>query len=193
MAVHPIQGLQRSRLVLLHFLGPAISEGCPRLLHEADWRDGLDTLPNRRHRQPGGRSRVHRIATLRSNTGHHAAHCHSYFLGADDLRSLRGDSKSAAGCIALISVATFGYTGALANLLAIPGDVFPKGAVASIWGFASMGAGFGGMIFSLVTGWLVQRYSFQPAFVLFGIIPLISAWLVWTLPATEKLAPVLSS
>src|ERR1700733_7988296 len=104
---------------------------------------------------------------------------------------LVGESKSAAGCIALISVATFGYTGALANLLAIPGDVFPKGAVASIWGFASTGAGFGGMIFSLVTGWLVQRYSFQPAFVLFGIIPLISAWLVWTLPNTEELAPKL--
>ena len=103
-----------------------------------------------------------------------------------------GESKSAAGCIALISVATFGYTGALANLLAVPGDVFPKGAVASIWGFASMGAGFGGMIFSLVTGWLVERYSFQPTFVLFGIIPLISAWLVWTLPATEELAPALS-
>jgi len=64
--------------------------------------------------------------------------------------------------------------------------------VASIWGFASTGAGFGGMIFSLVTGWLVQRYSFQPAFVLFGIIPLISAWLVWTLPATEKVAPALA-
>jgi MFS transporter, ACS family, hexuronate transporter len=102
-----------------------------------------------------------------------------------------GESKSAAGCIALISVATFGYTGALANLLAVPGDVFPKGAVASIWGFASMGAGFGGMIFSLVTGWLVQRYSFEPTFVLFGIIPLISAWLVWTLPKTEALAPAL--
>jgi MFS transporter, ACS family, hexuronate transporter len=102
-----------------------------------------------------------------------------------------GESKSAAGCIALISVATFGYTGALANLLAVPGDVFPKGAVASIWGFASMGAGFGGMLFSLVTGWLVEHYSFQPTFVLFGIIPLISAWLVWTLPATEELAPAL--
>ena len=65
------------------------------------------------------------------------------------------------------------------------------GAVASIWGFASMGAGFGGMLFSLVTGWLVEHYSFQPTFVLFGIIPLISAWLVWTLPATEELAPAL--
>ena len=93
-----------------------------------------------------------------------------------------GDRSSAAQCIALISTATFGYSGALANLLAVPGDVFPKGAVASIWGFASMGSGIGGMIFSLVTGWLVDHYSFRPVFVLFGVIPLVAAWLVWTLP-----------
>jgi MFS transporter, ACS family, hexuronate transporter len=93
-----------------------------------------------------------------------------------------GQVSSAPGCIALISTATFGYAGALANLLAVPGDVFPKGAVASIWGFASMGSGFGGMFFSLVTGWMVDHYSFRPAFVLFGIIPLLAAWIVWTLP-----------
>ena len=45
-----------------------------------------------------------------------------------------------------------------------------------------LGSGFGGMIFSLVTGWLVDHHSFQPAFVLFGVIPLIAALLVWTLP-----------
>jgi ACS family hexuronate transporter-like MFS transporter len=93
-----------------------------------------------------------------------------------------GSIHSSALCIALISIATFGYSGALANLLAIPGDVFPKGAVASVWGFASMGSGFGAMIFSLATGWLVDHYSFQPVFVLFGILPIISAWIVWVLP-----------
>ena len=93
-----------------------------------------------------------------------------------------GSIGSAALCIALISVATFGYSGALANLLAVPGDVFPKETVASVWGFASMGAGFGGMIFSLVTGWLVDHYSFQPVFELFGVIPLVAACLVWMLP-----------
>jgi ACS family hexuronate transporter-like MFS transporter len=45
-----------------------------------------------------------------------------------------------------------------------------------------MGSGLGAMIFSLVTGWLVQRYSFGPVFVLFGVLPVISAWIVWTLP-----------
>ena len=99
-----------------------------------------------------------------------------------------GYLRSPASCIAVISAATFGYSGALANLLAVPGDVFPTGAVASVWGFASMGSGFGGMLFSLATGWLVERYSFQPVFLLFGILPLISAYIVWTLPRREDIA-----
>lgn len=85
-------------------------------------------------------------------------------------------------CIGLISIATFGYSGALANLLAMPGDVYDPDAVASVWGVASTGSGLGGMLFSLVTGWLVQRYAFGPAFLLFGALPLVAAMLVWTLP-----------
>ena len=102
-----------------------------------------------------------------------------------------GGLSSSAQCIALISIATFGYSGGLANLLAIPGDVFPKGAVASIWGFASMGSGIGGMIFSLVTGWLIDHYSFRPVFVLFGVIPVVAAWMVWTLPRNAEPAHLL--
>jgi ACS family hexuronate transporter-like MFS transporter len=90
--------------------------------------------------------------------------------------------RSSTLAIALISTATFGYCGALANVLAIPRDLFPKNAVASIWGLASMGSGFGGMFFSLVTGWLVDHYSFKPAFVLFGLTPIIAAVLIWSLP-----------
>jgi ACS family hexuronate transporter-like MFS transporter len=91
---------------------------------------------------------------------------------------------SATLSIALISTATFGYSGALANVLAIPRDLFPKNAVASIWGLASMGSGFGGMTFSLITGWLVDHYSFKPAFALFGVTPIIAAALIWWLPRT---------
>jgi ACS family hexuronate transporter-like MFS transporter len=93
-----------------------------------------------------------------------------------------GGHLGATACIGLTSLATFGYCGALANLLAIPGDAFPSSVVASIWGFASMGSGIGAMFFSLLTGWLVERYSFRPVFVLFGVLPLIAAWIVWTLP-----------
>jgi MFS transporter, ACS family, hexuronate transporter len=96
-------------------------------------------------------------------------------------------AHSATISIVLISVATFGYCGALANLLAIPGDVFPENAVASVWGVASMGAGFGGMIFSWMTGLMVDHYSFKPVFVVFGVIPLFAAALVWFLPRGDQL------
>jgi len=84
--------------------------------------------------------------------------------------------------IGLISIATLGYTGALANMLAMPADRFPGKTVGSVWGIASMGAGFGGMVFSLLTGWVVDHYSYVPVFVGFGILPLMAAAIIWRLP-----------
>jgi ACS family hexuronate transporter-like MFS transporter len=91
--------------------------------------------------------------------------------------------------IALISTATLGYTGALSNMLAMPADRFPSNAVGSVWGIASMGAGFGGMVFSLLTGWVVDNYSYVPVFIGFGILPLISAAIIWSLPGVPRNAP----
>ena len=81
--------------------------------------------------------------------------------------------------MACISLAMAGYTGANAVLLSIPADVLPRRALASSWGLCSMGSGFGGMVFALVTGWLVDSYSYQPVFILFGILPLLAAAALW--------------
>ena len=81
--------------------------------------------------------------------------------------------------IAFVSVAMLGYTGSLANMLSFPADVFPKSTVASVYGLASMGAGFGGMLFTLITGWVVDHYSYTPVFIGFGILPLICATILW--------------
>ncbi|HVW84138.1 MAG TPA: MFS transporter [Bryobacteraceae bacterium] len=94
-------------------------------------------------------------------------------------------ASSAAVSIAFVSVAMTGYTGALASMLALPADVFPKNAVASVYGLASMGSGFGGMVFTLITGWVVEHYSYTPVFFGFGVIPLICATILWTLTRTE--------
>ena len=83
--------------------------------------------------------------------------------------------------IGLVSIAMFGYTGSLANMLALPGDVFPKNSVASVYGLASMGSGFGGMLFTLITGWLVDHYSYTPVFIGFGVLPLICVTILWLL------------
>ena len=90
-------------------------------------------------------------------------------------------TESSALSIAFVSIAMAGYTASLANMLAMPADVFPAEAVASVYGIASMGSGFGGMIFMLLTGWLVDRYSYVPVFLLFGLIPLVCAFVLWTL------------
>jgi ACS family hexuronate transporter-like MFS transporter len=97
--------------------------------------------------------------------------------------------------IALVSVAMLGYTGCSANMLSFPSDVFPDNAVAAVYGFASMGSGFGGMVFTLLTGWLVDHVSYTPAFILFGILPLVCATLLWTTlgpitPASARAGPV---
>jgi ACS family hexuronate transporter-like MFS transporter len=85
--------------------------------------------------------------------------------------------------VLLVSLATMGYTGCSANLLSIPADVFPKSAVGSIWGFASVGSGSGGMLFSLLTGWAIAQWSYVPVFFGFGVLPLISAALLWRVSA----------
>lgn len=83
--------------------------------------------------------------------------------------------------IALVSIAMVGYTGCSANMLAFPSDVFPKNAVGSVYGLASMGSGFGGMVFTLLTGWVIDHYSYVPVFLGFGITPLVCAGIIWGL------------
>ncbi len=81
--------------------------------------------------------------------------------------------------MAMVSVAMLGYTGSLANMLSFPADVFPKTAVASVYGLASMGSGFGGMLFTLITGWVIDHYSYVPVFIGFGLMPLVCAAILW--------------
>ena len=83
--------------------------------------------------------------------------------------------------IGLVSLAMMGYTACGSILLACPADVFPKNLVGSIWGLASMGSGFGGMIFALLTGLVVDHFSFVPVFIGFGLMPLVCAGILWAL------------
>ena len=87
-------------------------------------------------------------------------------------------TSSAPLAIALVSLTTFGYTGYTANTLAFPPDVFPKQALASVWGLASMGSGVGGMLFMALSGRLIAHYGYLPVFIGYGIMPLIAGGLV---------------
>ena len=87
-------------------------------------------------------------------------------------------SSNAWVSMAWISVATFGYTGYNSNALAFPPEVVPRNMVASVWGLASMGSGFGGMLFSWLSGRLIDQHGYTPVFIACGIMPLIAASLV---------------
>ena len=42
-----------------------------------------------------------------------------------------------------------------------------------------IGGALGGMVFALITGWLIDHYSYVPVFLLFGTLPLASALVLW--------------
>lgn len=92
-------------------------------------------------------------------------------------------------CIGYVSIAMAGYTVALANMLPMPADVFPSDSVASVYGLASMGSGFGGMVFMLVTGWVVQHYSYNLAFLLFAVLPFLGIGIQWLFMGPLNQAP----
>jgi MFS transporter, ACS family, hexuronate transporter len=58
--------------------------------------------------------------------------------------------------VALLSVAAAAHQGFSANLFTIPSDLFPKKAVASVVGIGGTAGSVGGVLFSLVTGWILQ-------------------------------------
>jgi ACS family hexuronate transporter-like MFS transporter len=88
---------------------------------------------------------------------------------------------SAAAAIGLVSVAMLGYTGSLANIMAMPADVFDKNRVSSVYGIASMGSCLASMLYTLLTGWVIDHYSYIPVFLGFGLMPLLCVLVQWSL------------
>lgn len=94
--------------------------------------------------------------------------------------------SSPATAIAVLAVAGFGYAAYSANTMAFPGDVVPQSATASVWGMASVGAGFGGMIFQSLSGVTVKNLSdtynysiaYGSIFIGYGILSLVGLSIV---------------
>lgn len=91
-----------------------------------------------------------------------------------------------ASALIVLSLASFGYAAYTANTMAFPGDVVPQSATASVWGIASVGAGFGGMLFQSLSGITVKNLSeefnysvaYNTVFVGYGILALIGLSIV---------------
>ena len=78
--------------------------------------------------------------------------------------------RSEAAAILLISLTLFAFQFWVNNVQTLPSDFFPTDRVASVSGLAGMGAGFGAMLFTFFTGWVVDRYSYTPVLICSGLL-----------------------
>jgi len=76
--------------------------------------------------------------------------------------------------ITVISVVVFAYGVWAANILTLPSDIFPMGAVATVVGASGTAAGFGGMLTTLIAGQVIDHYSYRPVLWGIGMLPVIA-------------------
>jgi ACS family hexuronate transporter-like MFS transporter len=83
-------------------------------------------------------------------------------------------TSSAYWALALISLATWGYASWSTMGLTFPSDLFPQDVVASVTGLSGLGAAGLSAVSTLAVGWLVDNFSYVPAFIAAGTVPLLA-------------------
>jgi ACS family hexuronate transporter-like MFS transporter len=76
--------------------------------------------------------------------------------------------------LALICVALWGYASWSTMGLTLPSDLFSPDIVATVTGLSGLAAGLVGASFTFAVGSLVDRFSYGPAFVVAGLLPLFA-------------------
>jgi ACS family hexuronate transporter-like MFS transporter len=88
--------------------------------------------------------------------------------------------------LALICFALFGYASWSTMGLTLPSDLFSPDIVASVTGLSGFGAGLAGTGFTLLIGWMVDRFSYFPAFAIAALAPLLAtACIVFLIRSTD--------
>ena len=58
--------------------------------------------------------------------------------------------------------------------LTLPSDLFPQDMVATVTGLSRFAAGLAGAAFTSAVGFLVDRFSYGPAFLVAGLLPIVA-------------------
>jgi ACS family hexuronate transporter-like MFS transporter len=91
--------------------------------------------------------------------------------------------------LAMICFALWGYASWSTMGLTLPSDLFPQDVVATVTGLSGLAAGFVGAIFTFAVGILVDRFSYGPAFLVAGLLPLVAtACLIFLVRAPNQSA-----
>jgi MFS transporter, ACS family, hexuronate transporter len=96
---------------------------------------------------------------------------------------------SAYSALALISVALWGYASWSTMGLTLPSDLFPQDVVATVTGLSGLAAGLAGAGFTFAVGFLVDRYSYGPAFLVAGLLPLFATGFMFLLISSRSAEP----
>jgi ACS family hexuronate transporter-like MFS transporter len=76
--------------------------------------------------------------------------------------------------LGLICVALWGYASWSTMGLTLPSDLFAQDVVATVTGLSGLAAGLAGTVFTIAVGILVDRFSYAPAFLAAGLLPLFA-------------------
>jgi ACS family hexuronate transporter-like MFS transporter len=94
-------------------------------------------------------------------------------LGVVAIVTTRSDAVAIAG----ISLIAFAFQSWIVNVHTLPSDCFPKQDVGSVFGIGGTAAGIASMLFTLLVGWVVDRYSYTPVYVMVGCMAPLAALL----------------
>lgn len=75
-----------------------------------------------------------------------------------------------------------------ASLFAVPADLFPAGAVGTVWGASGAAGSLAAAFSQPVIGWTIDKYSYEPVFIAVSMMHIVSATLVMVL--IRRIEPV---
>jgi ACS family hexuronate transporter-like MFS transporter len=95
---------------------------------------------------------------------------------------------SAVLAVLLMGIGIFGIQVKAASLFAVPADMFPPNAVATVWGASGAAGSLAAAFSQPVIGWTVDRYSYEPVFVAVALMHIVSALCIMGL--VRRIEPV---
>ena len=84
-------------------------------------------------------------------------------------------TRSDAVVIGAISLIAFAFQSWIVNVHTIPSDTFPKQDVGAVFGIGGTAAGIASMLFTLLVGYVVDRFSYTPVYVMVGCMAPLAA------------------
>jgi ACS family hexuronate transporter-like MFS transporter len=90
-----------------------------------------------------------------------------------------------------ISIIAFGFQSWIVNVHTLPSDCFPRQDVGSVFGIGGTSAGIASMLFTLLVGFIVDRFSYTPVFIMVGLMAPLAAILLLVIMRRIERVPAL--